>query len=93
MVENLKAKAKRVVSIFVCLILTTGFLAGCKAAASYDLSKVQTSLLEGNSLFAIDILEGNSLFAIDIFKKLNEEDANINIFISTISISMVLTVT
>ena len=68
MVENLKAKAKRVVSIFVCLILTTGFLAGCKAAASYDLSKVQTSLLEGNSLFAIDI-----------FKKLNEEDANINI--------------
>jgi len=82
MVENLKAKAKRVVSIFVCLILTTGFLAGCKAAASYDLSKVQTSLLEGNSLFAIDI-----------FKKLNEEDANINIFISPISISTALTMT
>lgn len=91
MVENLKAKAKRVVSIFVCLILTTGFLAGCKAAASYDLSKVQTSL--DLSKVQTSLLEGNSLFAIDIFKKLNEEDANINIFISPISISTALTMT
>ncbi|NMB95148.1 MAG: serpin family protein [Clostridiaceae bacterium] len=73
---------KRIVSILVCLILSTGFLAGCKTNTAYDLDKVSAS-----------VTNGNELFAVNIFKMLSAEDVDKNIFVSPLSISAVLTMT
>jgi serine protease inhibitor len=77
-----KEKMKRIVSILVCLILSTGFLAGCKTNTAYDLDKVSAS-----------VTNGNELFAVNIFKMLSAEDVDKNIFVSPLSISAVLTMT
>lgn len=78
-------KVKRIKNLLVYFVLAAVLLAGCGAAVSgvsYDLDKVESSLIDGNELFAINI-----------FKKLNIEDGDSNIFISPLSISTALTMT
>jgi serine protease inhibitor len=82
MIKTWKAKRVKGTLECLCFILAAVLLTGCAAVVSYDLDKVQTS-----------IIDGNEQFAINIFKKLNIEDADNNIFISPLSISTVLTMT
>ncbi|NLC67882.1 MAG: serpin family protein [Clostridiaceae bacterium] len=83
MIKPWKAQGiKGILAYFICFMLAAAILAGCGAVASYDLDKVESS-----------IIEGNEQFAINIFKKLNIEDGDSNIFISPLSISTALTMT
>lgn len=73
-------------TFLICILLFTVFLTACgilpgsnSKRGEYDLQKVSH-----------DVTTGNKTFAFDIFKKLNEEDANENVFISPISISQAL---
>lgn len=86
---------KRIISMLISIILVAGIFTGCVGSAgngnnriggskqaSYDLNKVDSSLTDGNEIFAFDI-----------FKELNTEDADKNIFISPLSISTALAMT
>lgn len=78
---------KKIISItLVCLLLASA-ISGCttnssKKYESYDMEKIDSS-----------IVKGNTEFAFNIFKELNKEDKEKNIFISPLSISTALSMT
>ena len=86
---------KKTISILISIIMIAGLLAGCvnpdgnknigiggNKQASFDLSKIDSGLIEGNETFAFNM-----------FQKLNSEDMDKSIFISPLSISTALTMT
>lgn len=78
---------KRITGILLSVVLLSLTFTGCSQGAGtkgkeYDIAKISSS-----------VVEGNSGFAFDIFKKLNGEDWDKSIFISPLSISTALTMT
>jgi len=71
---------KLLVLLSIISVLITS--AACSSGNAYDVSNVSEY-----------VVDGTSKFAFDIFKTLNSEDADKNIFISPLSISVALTMT
>lgn len=80
---------KKPIILLLCIIIAASILTVCFGGfsshshnSSFDVEKINTMAVEGNSMFAFDI-----------FKQLSKEDKNQSIFISPLSISTALAMT
>lgn len=86
---------KKLLALFMSILFLLPVLSGCSKDVNI---KAESSDEKGSNEYETynpenisdTVFEGNREFAFDIFKKLNEEDADTNIFISPFSISQVL---